>query len=66
MLDFSGIITPQSILEEEDKQHHNTRDNSNPSREDVGIRQICSYLKQATLCGLGTDWQSEPEEGGDA
>jgi len=61
-----SVVAPQGVLEEEDKEHDNTGDNSGPSREDVGLGQVISYIKEAAFSGLRINWLSEPEESWDA
>jgi len=63
---FVLFIAPQGILEEEDEQHDDGRDNGSPSGENVGAGQVSSNLKKAAFLGLGVDGLGEPEEGRNA
>jgi len=60
------FVAPQGVLEDEDKEHDNTGDYSGPSREDVGLSQVFSHIKEAAFRGLRINWLREPEESWDA
>lgn len=56
------VIAPKSVLEQENEEHNDGRNNGNLAREHVGTRQVLRYIEQTTFLGLRVNLLGEPEE----
>jgi len=59
-------VTPESILEAENKGHDHTGYDGNPSRDNVSLNQIFAHGWETTIVRLGVDREGEPEKSRDA